>query len=469
MRQAGSAVVSEAVDKPPAHRVTLQGQRDDVAVWDSLLRHPAAEVSRLPTVEEALAGGPSMAVIVAESREAPSIASAVAARPGSAVALLLADDAGEHPLTGLLRSLVSAKRDWQAVFDAMVDPVMVLDIEGRVRRANLALAEALGREVTSVKGEPYTSLLGEVSGGYDPIAAALAESKPGTLEARYAHLPGVRLVTLSPLSDGDGRRHGVVAILKDVTSIREQQERMLLAAQLADVGHLAAGVAHEISTPLASISLRTESLLRNAEDPRLQAIDSFRNFARYLKTIEEEVFRCKRIIGALLDFSGGAADRVTQIDLNAVAQRAADLVAHQIKVSGLELQLHLEPGLPSIPGDEGQIRRALLALLMNAMDATPRGGHVAIETHQGQAGRVSLVVLDDGVGIPQENVRRLFTPFFTTKPVGQGTGLGLAVCHGIAAAHGGEIRVESRAGGGTRMTLALPSSRLQPVAERPRG
>jgi signal transduction histidine kinase len=103
------------------------------------------------------------------------------------------------------------------------------------------------------------------------------------------------------------------------------------------------------------------------------------------------------------------------------------------------------------------------------MDATPRGGHVEIETRQGPAGRVSLTVRDDGVGIPQENVRHLFTPFFTTKPVGQGTGLGLAVCHGIATAHGGEIRVESRPGAGTRMTLDLPAGRMRPAGERPRG
>jgi signal transduction histidine kinase len=469
MPQAGSSLVTEVVETRPGLRVTLQGREEDVAVWDSFLRHPGTEVSRPGTFAEALGTGPSMAVVFAEPEEARSLVSEIPDQPGSPVALFLAEGHGEHPCTELLRNLVLAKRDWQAAFDAMVDPVMVLDTDGRVRRANVALAGALGREVTSVKDQHYSSLLGPVAGSDDPIAAGLAQAKAATVEARYSHLPGVRLVTTSPLSDEEGRPRGVVAILKDVTVIREQQERMLLAGQLADVGHLAAGVAHEISTPLASISLRTESLLRNAEDPRLQAIDAFRNFARYLKTIEEEVFRCKRIIGALLDFSGGAADRVTEIDLNALAQRAADLVAHQVKVSGLELQLHLEPGLPSIPGDEGQIRRALLALLMNAMDATPRGGHVEIETRQGPAGRVSLTVRDDGVGIPQENVRHLFTPFFTTKPVGQGTGLGLAVCHGIATAHGGEIRVESRPGAGTRMTLDLPAGRMRPAGERPRG
>ncbi len=453
----------------PGVRFTLQGDPREVRTWASLLQNRGTDVMEVASLEEARDAGPSMAIVFAKPAEAQSLVGTAAGSPAAPMALFFSDGSAEHPGTELLRNLVLAKRDWQKAFDAIVDPVLVLDADGCATRVNVALAEALGRDIAGLKGTHYASLLGDSAESPDPIAAALSGGRAATRETRYARLPGVRVVTTSPLADEGGATRGVVVILKDVTEIKEQQERMLLAGQLADVGHLAAGVAHEISTPLASISLRTESLLRSAADPRLQAVDSFRNFPRYLKTIEEEVFRCKRIIGSLLEFSGGNAGRVSDVNVNALAQRAADLVAHQVKVRGLELGLRLEAGLPTIRADEGQVRRALLALLMNAIDATPRGGHVEIETKVGPGSRISLSVLDDGVGIPQENVRHLFSPFFTTKPVGEGTGLGLAVCHGVAASHGGEVRVETRPGAGTRMTLELPVQRANGKEDQGRG
>jgi two-component system NtrC family sensor kinase len=150
---------------------------------------------------------------------------------------------------------------------------------------------------------------------------------------------------------------------------------------------------------------------------------------------------------------------VRESDLNALAERAADLVGHQMKLKQVVLSVRPDPELPRVPADEGQIRQALLALLMNALDATPSGGHVEIETRREGADAVVLTVADSGVGIPPENLDKIFSPFFTTKPLGQGTGLGLAICHGIVSSHGGEIRVESQVDKGTRLSLVLPVSR----------
>jgi len=255
-----------------------------------------------------------------------------------------------------------------------------------------------------------------------------------------------------------------VVTLKDAGPRRDQQERFLRSARLADIGQLAAGVAHEINTPLASIALRAESLMKTAEDPRLLAIDSFKNFPRYLKTIDEEIFRCKRIIGSLLEFSRVRKPEVKESDLNAMAERAAELVGHQMKLKQVTIALHLDRDLPRVPADEGQLRQALLALLMNALDATPAGGHVEIETRREGEEAVALTVADSGVGIAPENLGKIFSPFFTTKPVGQGTGLGLAICHGIVSSHGGEIKVESEEGKGTRLSLVLPLSRTARAA-----
>jgi signal transduction histidine kinase len=210
--------------------------------------------------------------------------------------------------------------------------------------------------------------------------------------------------------------------------------------------------------------LRAESLLKAAEDPRLLAVETFKNFPRYLKTIDEEIFRCKKIISALLDFSRARRPEVRDTDLNQLAEKAADLVGHQIRLKQVGLSLELDPALPHVTADDGQIRQALLALLINALDATASGGQIKLSTARAENGMVALTVADTGTGIPAEHLDKVFTPFFTTKPVGQGTGLGLSACHGIVTAHGGEIRVDSEVDRGTRMTLLLPAARRAVVA-----
>src|SRR5439155_25003300 len=153
-------------------------------------------------------------------------------------------------------------------------------------------------------GASYPALLGVPRpGSADPLGQSLADGEARPEEVRFESLPGVQQVTSSPYHVADGVLQGAVVILKDVGARKEQQERLQQASRLADIGQLAAGVAHEINTPLASIALRAESLLKVASDARLQAIDSFKNFPRYLKTIDEEIFRCKKIISALLEFS----------------------------------------------------------------------------------------------------------------------------------------------------------------------
>jgi signal transduction histidine kinase len=303
-------------------------------------------------------------------------------------------------------------------------------------------------------------------GAADPVAESRADGRPRTGEVRYGRLEGIQEVSTSPLAGDDGGRAGLIVSLKDVTQRNEHQDRMLRTSRLADIGQLAAGVAHEINTPLASIALRAESLLKSSQDPRLQAVEGFEKFPRYLKTIDEEIFRCKKIIGSLLDFSRVRKPEVRETDLNALAVAAADLVRHQMKLKQVALDVKVDPSLPHIPADDGQLRQALLALLMNALDATPAGGRVEVETRREDPDRVTLSVRDTGSGIRAEHRDKIFSPFFTTKPVGPGTGLGLAICHGIVASHGGEIRVESEVDKGTCLTLVLPRSAAAAPAER---
>lgn len=439
-------------------RVAILGEAGEATEWAEALAAPSTEVLLAKDLRMLLESGVDLAVILAERGEAARIAVEMATHPEFLAATVFVTGERAHPFTGLVRALVRAKREWQEAFDAIVDPVAILDRAGHVVRANRGLARVLGRSATEVPSPHYTALLGTpTDGSPDPIAESLADGNARTGELRFSALGGTRQVTTSPLAHQAGGLRGLVVILKDITDLKEQQERFLQASRLADIGQLAGGVAHEINTPLASMALRAESLLRSAEDPRLQAIDSFKNFSRYLQAIDEDIFRCKRIIGALLEFSRSRKPELQQTDLNALAEKAAQLVGYEMKTRQISLALDLEAGLPTLLADDGQIRQAVIALLMNALAATPGGGRVALQTRRGEAGTVRLTVTDDGAGIPRENLDRILSPFFTTRSPGQGTGLGLAVCHGIVTSHGGRIDVESEPGRGTRVSLCLPA------------
>ncbi len=458
---------------PPRLRIAVVGLSGEEVGWTSQLAGRDVDVVVVHDVSDLSAADVQLGIVMATPERVGELVPQLLGQPTPPLAVFV--DRGQDPArvhqVSLLKVLLSGKREWERTFDAILDPIMVLDGAGHVIRANQRTALALGRSIQEIHGQPYVDLLGPALSGtgdrfpaepVDPIAFSLADGKPRHVETRFTRVPGMFEVTVTPL--GDERSEGLVVVLRDVSDRRDHQERMQRSGRLADVGQLAAGIAHEINTPLASIALRAESLLKAAEDPRLLAVETFKNFPRYLKTIDEEIFRCKKIISALLDFSRARRPEVRDTDLNQLAEKAADLVGHQIKLKQVGLSLELDPALPHVTADDGQIRQALLALLINALDATASGGQIKVSTARGEKGMVALTVSDTGTGIPAEHLDKVFTPFFTTKPVGQGTGLGLSACHGIVTAHGGEIRVDSEVGRGTRMTLLLPAARRAVVA-----
>jgi two-component system NtrC family sensor kinase len=446
-------------DPPGERRIVLLGGNPEATSWESVVATRAVE---LTTVEERdriaalIRDGGFIAVSSLGPEDAARVAGTRRAETDdSRLVLLTGRQAESHPIAWWIKALIRAKREWEQAFDAIVDPILILDDDGCVRRANMAFCRALDRGFDAILTSHYAALIGKPKPGMeDPIAQALESRLPLVRETSFETLPGVQQVTTSPLVDEDGTPKGLVAILKEA--------RLELAHRLADVGRLAGGVAHEISTPLASIALRAESLLKKAQSPALLGAEGFKDFPRYLKTIEEETFRCKRIIGALLEFARTRPPEIVQCNLNALAEKAVALVGDQMRAKQVRVSLSKAPSLPLAFVDEAQIREALIALLLNANDATRQGGRVEVEIRAEPSDRVRLTVVDDGVGIAPENLDKIFTPFFTTKPVGHGTGLGLSICDGIVRSHGGEIQVESRPGQGTRVSLLLPTSRKRP-------
>jgi two-component system NtrC family sensor kinase len=178
------------------------------------------------------------------------------------------------------------------------------------------------------------------------------------------------------------------------------------------------------------------------------------DFRRYLGLIEEEAFRCKEITGSLLQFVREPGSRRTPTDLNGLVAKTVELLSHQSRFSGRRLAEELDPELPVVTVNEGQMRQVFLGLASNALEAMDDTGALTIRSRQ-RRGEIEVEFEDEGPGIPDELLGRIFDPFFTTKAPGQGTGLGLAIAQGIVADHGGRIEVTSRLGKGTIFRVVL--------------
>jgi two-component system NtrC family sensor kinase len=226
--------------------------------------------------------------------------------------------------------------------------------------------------------------------------------------------------------------------------------------KMASLGKLAAVVAHEINNPLAGI-LTYSKLIARMADKGFGDEQRLREAKSYLQIIEGESRRCGGIVKNLLTFARQTPINPQKNDLNAIIERCLLLVGHQMALQGIELEKKLEPQLPPLYCDAGQVQQALLVILMNAVEAMPHGGRLSIESAYDPARRLGrVVVTDEGPGIPPEILSHIFEPFFTTKEEGKGTGLGLAIALGIVQQHGGNIEVLSTAQKGTAFTVLLP-------------
>ncbi len=252
-------------------------------------------------------------------------------------------------------------------------------------------------------------------------------------------------------------------------------QQLIVAGRLAEIGEMAAGLAHEINNPLQIIRVEQtliETLLEEMrEDGGLPDSDRVKEVMDSVRQIELQTKRCGKITQSLLNFARRKEPVTEVVDLARFVPEILEMVANKASVDGIELVLDCAPAVPRVLADSGQLQQVLLNLLNNAFDAVT-------EMHGGQGGRVEVAlrgkgeeavlrVSDNGTGIAQENIEKVFTPFFTTKPVGRGTGLGLSVCYAIVKSMGGSIHVESEWKRGTSFTIKLPAA--EPGAGRKTG
>jgi PAS domain S-box-containing protein len=277
-------------------------------------------------------------------------------------------------------------------------------------------------------------------------------------EARTAN------ITIAPLLNRDFQAVGRIVIVDDLTDRIHLEEQLTQAEKLSSIGLLAAGVAHEVNTPLAVISSFTQMLAK-----QLKADPNSQHLGPVLEKITKQTFRASEIVNGLLNFSRTGSGEFGRVDINTMLRDTAVLLEHQMRSGRIEIALDLQESLPTIQGNLGKLQQVIVNLIMNAKDAMQdRGfGRIALATEL-RAGIVEIRVSDDGSGMPPEVLRRIYDPFFTTKSTpkeGQrkGTGLGLAVTYGIMQEHAGKIHVQSAVGEGTVFRLEFPAADLQPA------
>jgi two-component system NtrC family sensor kinase len=257
-------------------------------------------------------------------------------------------------------------------------------------------------------------------------------------------------IAIAPLVSKHQEQIGRLIIFDDVTDRAELEKRLVQADKLSSIGLLAAGVAHEVNTPLAVISSYAQMLAKQvAEDDQK---------SRMLEKIAKSTFRASEIVNGLLNFSRTSSTEFGEVNLNRVIQETISLVEHQMKKASVEVRASLEATLGPIHGNAGKLQQVFLNLFLNARDAMEGGGVLEVQTLPAEGGAV-VEVLDTGHGIAPEYLHRIYDPFFTTKTARKGTGLGLSVTYGIIQEHAGAIEVFSRPGGGTRFHIELPWSK----------
>jgi len=237
-------------------------------------------------------------------------------------------------------------------------------------------------------------------------------------------------------------------------------DRLLQSQKLAALGELSASIAHEINNPLAIIRQEAELMgliLKNESPPKAGDLGELQESVRM---IVQQVDRCSEIIRNLLDFARRREPVVQAVELNRVVEDMTRLVEKEARNNHIVIKRHYDPELPLIYSDAPELRQVALNILGNAAQAIGKNGTITIITRRAGGNAVELVIEDTGCGIPEENLEKIFEPFFSTKPPGQGTGLGLSISHGLIQQLGGSIRVRSVVGQGTSCTITLPQRPL---------
>ena len=372
---------------------------------------------------------------------------------------------------------VASERQYREIFEDAHDAIWIHDSHGNIIAANKATEELTGYSSKELLKMNVRNFLAE-----EGLSLArgirrklfLSETVEQPYEQRLIRRDGAeKIVKLTTnLIREDDRLRGFQNIARDVTKekemqgklsaayrelseshqqLKESQEQLIQAEKLTSLGQLAASIAHEVNNPLSGVLAYTQLLAKKIGGdsiPKEVALG-------YLSKMEAELTRSTKLIRSLLDFARQSPPEFRQLNLNDVVSRAFDLAAHSAELQHVQVIKELDPSLPNLMADFDQLYQVCTNLFLNAIQAMPQGGKLTIRTSVND-GQLKIEVQDTGCGISPENMRKLFTPFFTTKHEVKGVGLGLAISYGIIQRHHGRIEVQSKKGEGTTFTICLP-------------
>jgi PAS domain S-box-containing protein len=361
-------------------------------------------------------------------------------------------------LEGKTSELAQLKAYSENVVKSITVGVLAMSPEGEITVWNTAMEAICGLERVAVVGK-------NISGVFSPDLVRTLRSvvegprwdvaQTSRLYKTYIQMPDGqgRLVniTLAPFVSQDDVVAGTLLVFDDITEKVQLENQLLQAEKLSSIGLLAAGIAHEINTPLTGVCSYTQMLLKETPPEDLRY--------KVLKKIEKQSFRASSIVDSLLNLARVRDSDFQEVDVNGLMLETLSLLDHQFRKTSIDVKLDLDPVLPSTVANGGKLQQVFMNLFLNAKDAMPEGGQLRVGTHC-EDSQLVVKIEDTGMGISDENLKRIYDPFFTTKEVGKGTGLGLSVCYGIIQEHSGRISVKSRPGLGSAFRLQLPLKRV---------
>ena len=354
---------------------------------------------------------------------------------------------------GRLYEIVRRSKDeWETTFNALAEGIAVVGPGEVVLRANRALAALAETPQSELVGRNFCEMLhGTAEAVADLMESVQRGERTAPVTARLEGSNRVLRLTAAPFAERAGPGP-VVMLVEDVTEQRTLEAQLIQTDKMASIGQLVSGVAHELNNPLTSIAGLTELLLERELPP---------DFPReHLRVIHDQAERAGRIVRNLLTFARKGVPEKAPVDLNDVAARTSLLIVYELQLHGIELEQALEAAPVVVLGDRYELQQVLLNLITNAVQAVSglpagRPRRIVITTARTD-GHAVLRVRDTGPGVPPQYAPHLFTPFFTTKAPGQGTGLGLSLSYGLVQSHGGVLTYEPPLDGGAEFRVVLP-------------
>jgi PAS domain S-box-containing protein len=360
---------------------------------------------------------------------------------------------------------------FRSAFENSTDAIVITNVDGEIIEVNDAFTKIFGYSREDAVGESTALIRSRHSTPefYKQMWDSLTRSNQWKGEIINRRKDGTEIpvwLSITPIflpddhARGDGTKIGYMGIESDISERKNLEQQIIQTEKLATIGQLAAGIAHEIGTPLNIISGNAElvQLDMRETDPGYQE----------LTTIIEQTRRISGLIKQLLDFARPKILSLQLANVNAIITSVLDFVRLQFSRNGIDIETALENDLSQVYGDPALLYQVFLNIIINALQAMTKGGKLYLQTHSEHVGtgavnedreKVVITVKDTGEGIPEENIQKLFTPFFTTKQPGKGTGLGLAVTNRIVQEHNGTIEIDSEVGKGTVVTISFNAFR----------